>query len=145
MRKFKGHMFSIGAAMSWTISPIFIKESTTILPSPIFTSFISTILGTLVYSLLLLITGNWESPNLKKDKSKKNLFIISGFLSALGILCNFSALRETPVSIVVPLTSTTPLFTLVLSPIFLKGHEKVTLRVLLASILIVIGIILITK
>jgi uncharacterized membrane protein len=145
MVKLKGQFFALGAAISWTIAPILTKEFVLESPSPIFTSFVSTALGAAVYFMLLSVTDRSKLKLNLKRESATIFFIFSGVLSSLAILCNVAALSLAPVSVVVPLTSTSPLFTVTFSLIFLRGYERITPRVLLATALIFVGSILITQ
>ena len=54
------------------------------------------------------------------------------------------ALASGAVSVVMPLTATTPIFVLLLSWFFLKGVELLTGRVVAGTVLIVLGVCLIT-
>ena len=47
-------------------------------------------------------------------------------------------------SVVTPLTSTSPIFVLLLSPLLLRGVERVTGRIVAGTVLIVLGVYLIT-
>jgi len=54
------------------------------------------------------------------------------------------ALSLGEVSVVTPLAGTAPLFVLPFTSLFLKGVEKLTWRVVVGSILIVLGVFLLT-
>jgi drug/metabolite transporter (DMT)-like permease len=55
------------------------------------------------------------------------------------------ALAATDVSVVSPLVSAQPLFTVALTAVFLRDLERVTWRVMLAAALIVAGIALVVR
>ena len=54
------------------------------------------------------------------------------------------ALSKSEVYRVSPLVATVPLFTLFLAPLILGDKEKITPRVIIASIIIVIGVVFVT-
>jgi uncharacterized membrane protein len=54
------------------------------------------------------------------------------------------ALSLGQVSVVTPLNGTAPLFVLALAFVFLKGVEQVTGHIVLGSVLIVVGVFLLT-
>ena len=54
------------------------------------------------------------------------------------------ALSFGAVSVVTPLTATTPIFVLILAHFFLKGVEVLTARVVAGTLLIVLGVYVIT-
>lgn len=69
-------------------------------------------------------------------------FGLSGLMSAVGITLNLSALNLGNVVVVAPLIATTPLFTVVLSAVFLRRYEKVTMKIALGAAAICSGGIL---
>lgn len=66
-------------------------------------------------------------------------FVISGLFSALGLFALFEGLSRGPVSIVVPITATSPLFTTFFSYVALRQVERVTRGVVVGAVLIVLG------
>src|SRR5262249_29787095 len=70
--------------------------------------------------------------------------IAAGVAENVGVLLGILALRVGAVSVVAPLASTTPLFVLALSPLFLRHVERITLRLAVGTLLVVLGVYLIT-
>jgi DME family drug/metabolite transporter len=68
-------------------------------------------------------------------------FFLSGFFEALGALLTLVALTTGQVVIVSPIVATTPLFSLIISLIFLRGEEQVTGKTILGTIAVVVGTI----
>jgi DME family drug/metabolite transporter len=66
-------------------------------------------------------------------------FFWSGFFEALGALLTLMALSTGQVVIVSPIVATTPLFSLVISLIFLRGKEQVHRRTIVGTIAVVVG------
>lgn len=98
-------------------------------------------------SLLFLFT---LMPFMKKkqwlviNKRSFRYFASGGMLGGFGQVCVLAALKSGDVVIVGPLTSTTPLFALLLTYVFLKKFERITLQVVLGAIVIVIAVIILT-
>jgi uncharacterized membrane protein len=68
----------------------------------------------------------------------------AGLTENLSVFLTVVALGLGTVSVVTPLTSTSPIFVLLLSPLLLRGVERVTVRIVLGTVLIVLGVYLIT-
>ncbi len=111
----------------------------TITNEPVFFSFVVAIvslLGTLPYTL-------WARAdrNLKWHGKGVWHFFLSGFFEALGALLTLVALTSGRVVIVSPIVATTPLFSLIISLIFLRGKEKITMITILGTVAVVAGTI----
>lgn len=68
-------------------------------------------------------------------------FFWSGFFEAIGALLTLVALSTGQVVIVSPIVATTPLFSLIISLIFLRGKEQVTGKTILGTLAVVVGTI----
>ena len=66
-------------------------------------------------------------------------FVLAGLSQAAAQMTLLYALRGGMVAVVSPVVSTAPLFTLFLTPILLRGRERITLRLALSVVLIVAG------
>ena len=71
-------------------------------------------------------------------------FGLSGLLNSVAVSLNMTALEMGNVVLVSPLISTTPLFTVLLSTIFLRSFERVTLKVLVGAASICLGGVVLT-
>ncbi len=71
-------------------------------------------------------------------------FIAAGFAENAGVFLNVVALSVGSVSVVAPLLGTAPIFVLLLSFAFLRSLETLSGRVILGTVLIVLGVYLIT-
>jgi len=93
---------------------------------------------------LLFITFTGSIGQIKEIALKPLLFIFfSGLAGAASWLCYFYALRVAPATKVAPIDRLSVVFTLVLAALFLK--EKISLPIILGSVLIVAGSILIAR
>ena len=71
-------------------------------------------------------------------------FIVAGAAENTGVFLTIVALTYGAVSVVTPLTASTPIFVILLSPFLLKGVEILTARVVVGTVLIVLGVYLLT-
>jgi len=71
-------------------------------------------------------------------------FLAAGITVSFGMTSIYHALDLGKVSVVIPLSSTGPLFSLILTALFLRGVERVTLRIVISACMIVSGVVLIS-
>jgi drug/metabolite transporter (DMT)-like permease len=94
-------------------------------------------------ALFALFAFGFVSGHLRKIKSSRRAFefsVLGGLSMAFGFLLNFYALNLGSVSLVAPVLSTFPLFSVLLSLIFLK--EGITSQILIGALIIVGGIVI---
>ena len=111
----------------------------TITNEPVFFSFVVAIvslLGAIPYTL-------WTGGERKLIWHRRAVidFFLSGFFEALGALLTLIALTTGRVVIVSPIVATTPLFSLMISLIFLRGKERITTVTVLGTMAVVVGTI----
>jgi len=90
---------------------------------------------------LILSSTTRSSLSLRKDFQ---LFWKAGVCMSLGWISIFYALSQERVSIVTSLTQTHPLFVLFFAYLYLKELEPISLELIVSSILIVIGVMLVS-
>jgi len=71
-------------------------------------------------------------------------FGLSGIASAGGVTFLYFALSNAPVVVVSPVAAINPLITLTLAHIFLKKLERITKKTIMGTMLVVLGVIIIT-
>jgi uncharacterized membrane protein len=71
-------------------------------------------------------------------------FVAAGVAENAGVFLTVVALSLGTVSVVTPLTGSAPIFVLLLSFLFLRGVETLTGRIVAGTVLIVLGVYLIT-
>jgi transporter family protein len=71
-------------------------------------------------------------------------FLAAGVTISLGMVCIYYALDLGKVSVVIPISSTGPFFSLILTAIFLRDVERVTPRIVISAAMIVGGVVLLT-
>jgi len=112
------------------LSSFFVKFGYAVEYNPLFAIF----LGFSISSLLLTPFA------LKKSLRNTNWFVAAGFTVGFAHLLRYVVLKDTPVTVVEPVTSSYPLFTLLLSAIFLKEGEMFSAKSLAGTLLILTGI-----
>jgi drug/metabolite transporter, DME family len=71
-------------------------------------------------------------------------FLSGGIVISLAMTCIYYALDLGKVSVVIPIASTGPLFSLILTAIFLRDVERVTVKIVLSAVMIVGGVVLLS-
>ena len=71
-------------------------------------------------------------------------FLAAGITISLGMVCIYYALDLGKVSVVIPISSTGPFFSLIFSALFLRDIERITLRIVISAAMIVGGVLLLT-
>jgi drug/metabolite transporter (DMT)-like permease len=132
------YFFPLGAALCGAVSQNLRKSGLLVLPDPYAGAAISTSTSLIIFAVFLLATGKI---GLARPRRESLPFFGSAAVVSTGAqVLNYAALNGGDVSAMVPLLNTTPLFTVLFSVVFLRGVERVTLRVALGAILMVAGV-----
>jgi uncharacterized membrane protein len=94
------------------------------------------------FTAFLVATGNLGS--IPCRRRSLGYFIAAGIAENAAVFLTVVALGLGTVSVVTPLTATGPIFVLFLSFAFLRGVEHLTARIVIGTVLIVLGVYLIT-
>lgn len=136
-------LYPLGAAFFAAVSQNLRKAGLLILPDPFAGAAISTSVSLLLFSGFLLATGRIEL--IKIQRKSLPFFGSAALVSTTAQLLSFLALNRGEVSAVVPLLNANPLFALFLSSLFLQDMEKITLKIVMGAVLMILGIISITR
>jgi uncharacterized membrane protein len=109
---------------------------------PVVGAALTSTISLMVLLLSLLVTKSRESA-LDFNKDSMKFFVFSSILSSLAFLFYFNSLYMSYIVKIQPIAATNQLFALLFSHIFLKNVEKITLNVVVGSVLVFIGIFLI--
>lgn len=131
------------AALISTISQTLRKQALKIIPDP----FVATAIVTTVSLTLMLgfVFATSRSTKLKMSRESFFFFLCAAVVATMAQVANFIALGRGQMSVIIPLLNTTPLFTVLLSAIFLRNLETVNARIISGAVLMVAGVILITS
>lgn len=140
-RVVRGYAFALAAAMSYGASNVITRHAVTELAPPLAGSAIALAWGTLFIFMTQARVMRWSGPRIMNSLL---FFAVSGIFASLGFLFSVFALKEAPVVLVTPVTSTHPLFTLLFAALLLRGLERVTPRLFLGAALVVLGVAVLT-
>ena len=110
--------------------------------SPMFGYAINVTTAFIAFTAYLMASGQFST--VACDGKSLRHFVVAGLGENIGVLFVLIALSLGQVSVVTPLNGTAPLFVLVLAYIFLKDIERLTGRLVLGTVLIVLGVFLLT-
>ena len=100
--------------------------------------------SSLVVSVLTMWYVEKTQETWKMNRQCFGWFFAAGITVSFAMTCIYYALDLGKVSVVIPISSTSPLFSLILTAIFLRDVERVTLRIIVSAAMIVIGVLLIS-
>lgn len=137
------HWFDIGVAaafgamLSYGVRPLFLKFGLEAADLPLTAAFVGAI-AALIYALIF---GDRSGLLKAHTEPAFGLFVLSGVLQAIGFLALTLGLAGGEVSVVYPVTSSAPIFTLIFTWLLLRGKERLTWRIVLGAVLVVAGVI----
>lgn len=99
--------------------------------------------GLVAYTAYLVASGRLEI--MRCGGRSLAHFVVAGLTDNLGVFLTLAALQGGAVSVVAPLAGVSPIFMLLLSWLFLRGIERLTARVVVGTLLVVLGVYLVTR
>lgn len=136
-------LFPLSAALLAAVSQNLRRMGLLILPNPFAGAAITTTTSLVLFSIYMLISGKIRT--CRADRASFPYYGSAAIVSVGAQFYTFAALNKGDVSVVVPLLSTVPLFSIFLSFVFIRSLESITLRVVIGAVLIVAGVIFITS
>ncbi len=94
------------------------------------------------FSAFLVVSGRHR--DIRARGRTLAYFVAAGVAENVGVFLTVVALGLGTVSVVTPLTGSVPIFVLLMSFLFLRGVETLTARIVAGTVLIVLGVYLIT-
>ena len=135
-----GYFLATGASLSYGASLVLAKEVVEDVP-PLVGSSIGMIFGMLVLAVV-------SAKDMTRDRSaSRRSFVwagLSGLAAGGGIALMFLAMSKAPVVVVAPMIAVNPLTAILFGQIFIRNIERLTPRILLGAVLVVIGVIIIS-
>ncbi len=133
-RDILGVILGLLTAIFVVLSSVVIKIGLQMYDDPILASSV----GYLSAFMVFLASRIFSSSDLNISEGK--FFVLAGLFVGIGHLLRYYALSIYPVSVVEPILSVYPLFTLIFSYIFIRNIEFFDRRIILGSVLIVVGV-----
>ncbi|MGM0605404.1 MAG: DMT family transporter [Halobacteriota archaeon] len=138
-----GLALPLGAAILFALEPIFatigLREGTGVLVGLTIKS------AAAVVVFVTYLAWSRSLPNLREIPiAELRWYVLAGVLSTSFLLAYYAGLSVSRVGIVVPIMQTSPLIVLGFAAIFLRESEQVTIRLLLAVLVVVLGAIVVT-
>jgi len=130
------------AACFYAASSTFRKVGLNILSEAVLGAVVGAMMSLIIYPIYL--TATQKLGDFRLSKSSLPYLIVGGVVVSVTWISMFYAFNLGSVSVVSSLMGTSPLFSLMLSAVFLKDTEKITKNVVIGSIVIVAGIIIIS-
>jgi len=136
-------IFPISAGLISAVSQSLRKQALKIIPDP----FVAVAVVTTVSFILLLgfVFITKRAHQLRMSREGFVFYFCAALIATSAQVANFIALGRGQLSVIIPRLNTTPLFTVFFSAVFLRNVETVNLRVVLAAVLMVAGVVLITS
>jgi len=100
--------------------------------------------SSLIISVLVMWYVEKTQETWKMNRQCVWWFLAAGITVSFAMTSIYHALDLGKVSVVIPLSSTAPLFSLILTALFLRDVERVTLRIVVSTLLIISGVVLIS-
>ncbi len=135
--------YPIAASVLAGASQIVRKVGMAAVPHPFLAAAV-TATSSFVISILTLGYVEKSKETWKMNRKCFGWFLAAGVTVSLAMVCIYYALDLGKVSVVIPLSSTGPFFSLILTALFLRDVERVTLRVVCSAALIVGGVVMLT-
>jgi drug/metabolite transporter, DME family len=110
---------------------------------PLFDSAVNITAALIASTAFVVATGNHGS--LRCDRRSLRFFIAGGIAENAGVFLVLASLGFGDVSIVTPLAGTSPLFVLLLAYFFPSHAEKLSWRVVVGAVLIVLGVVMLSR
>jgi uncharacterized membrane protein len=132
----------IASAVFYGASSVTRKVALNILPESAFGALVGAIASLTIYSTYLLVSR--RTGELRVNWGGGRFWLANGVVVTLAWLSMFTALTNGKVSVVSSLGGTSPLFSVILSAILLKGSEELNSRIVAGSLAIVVGAMVIT-
>ena len=135
--------FPIAASVLAGASQVVRKFGMAAVPHPFLAAAV-TATSSLIISVLVMWYVEKTQETWKMNRQCVWWFLAAGITVSFAMTSIYHALDLGKVSVVIPLSSTAPLFSLILTALFLRGVERVTPRIVVSTVLIVSGVALIT-
>lgn len=136
-------LYPLLASFLGGLSQIMRKFGLSSVPHPVLAAAVTATSSLVVVTVIMWFSGQRKMIQ-EMDRRFLPFYLAAGISISLGMVAVYYALDLGKVVVVIPISSTGPLFSLSLTAIFLQGVERVTLKIVLGAILIISGVVLLT-
>ena len=137
-----GYLSALVAAIAYGVTQVLSKKLVTDFANPLVTATFTVLFGMLIFALFV---GKQMPGEVRAAPRRSLLFIVlAGITSTAGLALMYAALTQAPVVVVSPIASINPLMAIVLAHLFLQRMERVTPRIVIGAVLVMLGVIAIT-
>lgn len=133
----------LASVVAFTLSHVWRKVGLALVPSPILGLTVMSAAGAVCLWLFGRFLPPGQRPALGAPGAWR-IYGVAGLFNAGSVLLHFYALRHGDLTVVIPLASTAPFFSLALSWMFLRDTDRVTGLIVAGTVLVVAGGALIT-
>ena len=140
-RYLAGCLIALGAGLSLGAGSVISKQTLAVYDSPLALAALG-MLASMIVLLPLVGYAAARNPELRAwDRKSLAMVAVSGLSTAMALVAQFFAVQRADVVIVAPILATFPLWTLLLSHIFISRLEQITLRLTIGTFVAVAGVI----
>jgi drug/metabolite transporter (DMT)-like permease len=143
--EFKGILAALGAAICWGTTPVLIKPAIAEVGSPFAGAFVSYAVGSIVMAFFFFRRQYREQMVKLPLLTILIPLVLGGLFSSTGQLFNYTALSYSPASVVSSLIGTHIFFILLFSFLLNRNIEIFTLKVILGTVVTVVGTFLLFR
>ena len=136
-------LYPLSASLLAGVSQVLRKFGLAAIPHPFLAAAV-TATSSFAVSLLIVLISEKRRATFLLNKECLPFYLAAGVAVSLGMVTIYYALDLGKVTVVIPIASTGPLFSLTLSALFLRDVEKVTPKIVIGACLIISGVLLIT-
>ncbi len=141
--RFRYILYPLSASLLAGVSQVLRKFGLAAIPHPFLAAAV-TATSSFAVSLLIVLISEKRRATFLLNKECLPFYLAAGVAVSLGMVSIYYALDLGKVTVVIPIASTGPLFSLTLSALFLRDVEKVTPKIVIGACLIISGVLLIT-
>jgi drug/metabolite transporter (DMT)-like permease len=135
-------LLGLSPAIFYSLSPVFIRLGMVAMPDRIFGNSVSA-LGAVLFMLAMPALVPEEN-RWSLNRGKFHLLLVAGVVYALAFFAYFAAVEISSVSFATPLVYTMSLFSTLISRMLFQEMERITWRVALSAVVMVLGVALIS-
>jgi drug/metabolite transporter (DMT)-like permease len=136
-------LYPLTASVLAGFSQVLRKFALGVVPHPLLGAAVTVSCSLVVTLLTIRLSGKGRGA-LVLGKECLSFFLAAGLSVSVAMIFIYYALYLGKVTVVIPISSTGPLFALTLSALFLRDVERVTLKIIMGALLIIFGVLVIT-